>query len=82
MRSSRVRTSSPLRRPARKGYPSLEVVSRIKRPTIGGRAVSGAYLFFGVVGLTTRRRGYECVQAWAQPIVSFRRPVKAEKSKQ
>ena len=61
--------------PANKKYGALEVVSRIKRPTIGGRAVAAPYLFFGVVGLTTRRRGYECVQAWAQPIVSIRRPV-------
>ena len=35
----------------------------------------GPYLFFGVVALTTRRRGYECVRAWAQPIVSVHRPV-------
>ena len=66
--------------PARKGYPALEVVTRIKRPRIGGRAVLGPYLFFGVVGLTTRRRGYECVQAWAQPIVSFGRPVPVDSS--
>ena len=61
--------------PATRKYGELEVVSRIKRPTIGGRAVSGPYLFFGVVALTTRRRGYECVRAWAQPIVSVHRPV-------
>ena len=66
--------------PARKGFPALEVVSRIKRPTISGHAVSGPYLFFGVVGLTTRRRGYECVQAWAQPIVWFRCPVPVDSS--
>ena len=56
-------------------YGELEVVSRIRRPTIGGRAVSGPYLFFDVVALTTRRRGYECVRGWAQPIVSVHRPV-------
>ena len=61
--------------PASSKYEALEVVSRIKRPTIGGRAVSGPYLFFGVVALTTRRRGYECVRAWAQPIVSIHHPV-------
>ena len=61
--------------PATSKYGELEVVSRIKRPTIGGRAVSGPYLFFGVVALTTRRRGYECVRGWAQPIVSVHRPV-------
>ena len=61
--------------PATSKYGELEVVSRIKRPTIGGRAVSGPYLFFGVVELTTRRRGYECVRGWAQPIVSVHRPV-------
>ena len=61
--------------PATSKYEELEVVSRIKRPTIGGRAVSGPYLFFGVVALTTRRRGYECVRGWAQPIVSVHRPV-------
>ena len=61
--------------PATGKYGELEVVSRIKRPTIGGRAVSGPYLFFGVVALTTRRRGYECVRGWAQPIVSVHRPV-------
>ena len=61
--------------PATSKYGELEVVTRIKRPTIGGRAVSGPYLFFGVVALTTRRRGYECVRGWAQPIVSVHRPV-------
>ena len=61
--------------PATSKYGELEVVSRIRRPTIGGRAVSGPYLFFGVVALTTRRRGYECVRGWAQPIVSVHRPV-------
>ena len=61
--------------PATSKYGELEVVARIKRPTIGGRAVSGPYLFFGVVALTTRRRGYECVRGWAQPIVSVHRPV-------
>ena len=66
--------------PARKGYPALDVVSRIKRPRIGGRGVSGPHLFFGVVALTTRRRGYECARAWAQPIVSFRRPVPVDSS--
>ena len=30
--------------------------------------------------MTTRRRGYECVQAWAQPIVWFRRPVPVDSS--
>ena len=61
--------------PATSKYGELEVVSRIKRPTIGGRAVSGPYLFFGVVALTTRRRGYECVRGWAQPVVSVHCPV-------
>ena len=66
--------------PARKGCPALDVVSRIKRPRVGGRGVSGPHLFFGVVALTTRRRGYECARAWAQPIVSFRRPVPVDSS--
>ena len=61
--------------PATSKYGELETVSRIKRPTIGGRAVPGPYLFFGVVALTTKRRGYECVRGWAQPIVSVHRPV-------
>ena len=61
--------------PATSKYGELEVVSRIKRPTIGGHPVSGPYLFFGVVALTTRRRGYECVRGWAQPIVSVHCPV-------
>ena len=61
--------------PATQRYGELEVVSRIKRPMIGGRAVSGPYLFFGVVALTTRRRGFECVRGWAQPVVSVPRPV-------
>ena len=61
--------------PATGKYGELEVVSRIRRPMIGGRPVSGPYLFFGVVALTTRRRGYECVRGWAQPIVSVHRPV-------
>ena len=61
--------------PATSKYGELEVVSRIRRSTIGGRAVSGPSLFFGVVALTTRRRGYECVRGWTQPIVSVHRPV-------
>ena len=61
--------------PATSKYGEFEVVSRIRRPMIGGRVVSGPYLFFGVVALTTRRRGYECVRGWAQPIVSVHRPV-------
>ncbi len=61
--------------PATSKYRELEVVTRIRRPTIGGRHVSGPYLFFGVVALTTRRRGYECVRGWAQPVVSVHRPV-------
>ena len=66
--------------PIWKEYAALEAVSQIMRPTIGGHAVPSPYLFFGVVALTTRRRGYECVQAWAQPIVSFRRPVPVDSS--
>ena len=61
--------------PATGKYGELEVVTRIRRPTIGGRAVSGPCLFFGVVALITRRRGYECVRGWAQSIVSVHRPV-------
>ena len=61
--------------PATSKYGELDVFSRIKRPTIGGRTVSGPYLFFGVVALTTRRRGYECVRGWAQPVVSVHRPM-------
>ena len=61
--------------PATSKYGEIEVVTRIKRPMIGGRPVSGPYLFFGVVALTTRRRGYECVRGWVQPIVSVHRPV-------
>ena len=60
------------------GGAELEVISRIRRPTIGGRAVSGPYLFFGVVALTTKRRGYECVRGWAQPTVSVHRPVRVD----
>lgn len=37
--------------------------------------MSGPCLLFGVVALTTRRRGYECVRGWAQPIVSVHLPV-------
>ena len=65
---------------ARKGYAALEVITQIKWPTIAGRAVQGPYLFFNVVGPTTKRRGYECVQALAQPIVSIRRPVPVDSS--
>ena len=61
--------------PATSKYGEIEVVSQIRRPTIGGRAVSGRYLFFGVVALTTKRREYECVRGWAQPIVSVHCPV-------
>ena len=42
--------------PAASKCGELEAVSRIKWPTIGARAVSGPYLFFGVVALTARRR--------------------------
>ena len=40
--------------PAISKYAELEVVSRIKRPMIGDRTVSGPYLFFGVVVLTLK----------------------------
>ena len=53
----------------------VEVVNRIGRPMVGRNAVSGPYLFIGVVGRGGPRRGYECVQGWAQPIVSWGCPV-------
>ena len=63
----------PCRRPA--STESLKWSRGSSGPLSAGRAVSGPYLFFGVVALTTRRRGYECVRGWAQPIVSVHRPV-------
>ena len=35
----------------------------------------GPYLFFGVVGLGGVRRGYECIEGYAQPIVARECPV-------
>lgn len=53
----------------------VEVAKRVGRPTVGRNAVPGPYLFIGVVGLGGVRRGYECIEAYAQPIVARECPV-------
>ncbi|WP_121938319.1 hypothetical protein [Eilatimonas milleporae] len=44
-------------------------------PSIGRNAVPGPYLFFGVVGLSQKKRGYELLKAYAQPVVGWDRLV-------
>ena len=58
----------------RKGI-RVAVADRLRRPVIEGTPVPGPWLFLGAVGLRDRISGYECLQGWAQPIMSFHWPI-------
>lgn len=53
----------------------VEVRSGVGRPIIGRNPVAPPYLFLGAVGVDDERTGYECLQAYAQPIVARECPV-------
>ena len=53
----------------------VEVVKRVRRPTVGRNAVPGPYVFVGVVGLGGPRKGVQCMEGYAQPIVAKECPV-------
>ena len=62
-------------RPAENGKPAaealrLDCVGSVKWPSVGRVAVPGPYLFFGVVGKTSKKAGYELQRGWSQPVVS------------
>ncbi len=59
----------------RDGKGRVEVLSGVRQPLIGGNPVSPPYLFIGVVGLPQGKSGYECLEGYAQPIVSDHRPI-------
>ena len=57
------------------GRDRVEVVGPVRRPMIGENPVPGPYLFLGVVGLPEDETGYQCLEAYAQPIVAGNCPV-------
>ena len=57
------------------GRDLVNVVASVRRPMIGENPVPGPYLFLGVVGLPEDETGYQCLQAYAQPIVAGNCPV-------
>ena len=48
----------------------VEVVSGVGRPVVGRNPIPPPYLFLGAVGVQDERIGYECLDGYAQPIVS------------
>ena len=53
----------------------VEVLSGVGQPVIGRNPVPPPYLFLGAVGLPGGSSGYECLKAYAQPIVASDCPV-------
>ena len=53
----------------------VEVVSGVGRPVVGRNPIAPPYLFLGAVGVADARIGYECLEAYAQPIVASDWPV-------
>ena len=53
----------------------VEVRSGVGRPVVGRNPIPGPYLFLGAVGLPEGESGYECLEAYAQPIVASGWPV-------
>ena len=53
----------------------VEVVSGVGRPVVGRNLIAPPYLFLGAVGMDDARIGYECLEAYAQPIVASDCPV-------
>ena len=56
----------------------LDVVARITRPAIGGKAVSPPCLFIGVVGLADGADAFACLSGHVQPIVAMNCPLPVE----
>ena len=53
----------------------VEVASGVGRPVVGRSPIPRPYLFLGAVDLADERRGYKCLQGYAQPIVASNCPV-------
>lgn len=53
----------------------VEVVSAVGQPVVGHHPIAPPYLFLGAVGLPEGESGYECLEAYAQPIVARDCPV-------
>ena len=54
----------------------VDVINGVNQPIIHGNPVSKPYLFLGVVGLPTNEKsGYQCIAAYAQPIVASDCPI-------
>ena len=53
----------------------VEVRSGVVRPVVGTNPIARPYLFLGAVGLPEGESGYECLEAYAQPIVARKWPV-------
>ncbi len=53
----------------------VEVRSGVVRPVVGTSPIARPYLFLGAVGLPQGESGYECLEAYAQPIVASQWPV-------
>ena len=52
------------------------VINGVKQPLIHGEPVGKPYLFLGVVGLSANKKsGYQCIEAYAQPIVAKECPI-------
>ena len=57
------------------GTDRVEVRSGVVRPVVGTRPIAPPYLFLGAVGLLKGETGYQCLEAYAQPIVAREWPV-------
>ena len=53
----------------------VPVSEAVVRPIIGYNPVQGPYLFIGAVARPSGKSDYECIRAFAQPIVSMYHPV-------
>ncbi len=57
------------------GNDRVEVRSGVVRPVVGKHPIAPPYLFLGAVGLPQGETGYQCLDAYAQPIVAREWPV-------
>ncbi len=53
----------------------VDVRSGVGRPVVGTHPIAPPYLFLGAVGLPQGESSYECLEAYAQPIVASQWPV-------